>query len=155
MLPWQQLFLIALGLLSLVVTAKGLYESSRKGHAFADTIFLGWLGIFVWGDAVVFGPFWFLTSFITLLLRDWYLFAVVVSVFWVVRSAGEMMYWFNQQFSSLRRNPPEKMRCYSLFKSEAVWFGYQIFWQCVCVVAVITSIFFFSQWLEFGKFSPW
>ncbi|MBW7944827.1 hypothetical protein H3C70_05530 [Patescibacteria group bacterium] len=148
MLPWQQLFLMIFSLFSLIVSAKGLYESSRKGRAFTDTIFLGWLGIFVWGDAVVFGPFWFLAAFITLLLRDWYLFAVIISVFWVVRSVGEMIYWFNQQFSPLRRNPPEKMRCYGLFKSEAVWFGYQIFWQSVCVAAVISSIYFVHTWLS-------
>ena len=30
---------------------------------------------------------------------------LVVSLFWVVRSTGEMIYWLNQQFSELNKNP--------------------------------------------------
>lgn len=146
--PLQVNFLILSAVLSGVLSLKGIWESSKKENAFGDTIFLGWLGIFVWGDAVVFGPFWFLASLVPLLLRDWSLFLVIVSLFWVVRSLGETQYWFNQQFSNVHRNPPEKMRCYGLFKNDSIWFGYQIFWQCILVASLIFSIYSVSQWLQ-------
>ena len=144
---WQIGILIVYGLLSSFVFVKGLYESTRKNNAYGEIPELFWMGIFVWGDAVVFGLFWFLSSTIACLLNDWLLFLLTVSVFWVVRSLGETFYWFNQQFSKIDRNPPNHMRGYKFFKNDSIWFVYQIIWQCITVVAIITTIYLGSLWV--------
>jgi len=49
--------------------------------------------MFVWGDAVIFGLFWTVALIVAWVLKDWYLFLLIVSVFWVVRSLGETIYF--------------------------------------------------------------
>lgn len=134
---------------NLWVSTKGYFESKRN-RAFTDTKFLYLLGVFVWADAVVFGLFWIVISIVSLVLNDWIVFMLITSVFWVVRSMGETNYWISQQFSKVVRNPPEKMRFYSLFKNDSVWFVYQILWQCITVISVIFAIYFGKLWITSG-----
>jgi len=141
---WQKGLILIFCLVNLLVFFKGFYESKFKRNAYGLTRPLVFLGIFVWGDAVVFGLFWFFSSIITLFLSDWYLFLLIISVFWLVRSLGETIYWFNQQFSTIKRNPPEKLPGYSFFHNDSLWFVYQIVWQVVTVVSIIFSIYFSS-----------
>lgn len=144
---WQTEILIVYGLLSFLAFIKGLYESAGKNNAYGQTPWLFWMGIFAWGDAVIFGLFWFLSSTLAYLLNDWLLFLLLISVFWLVRSLGETFYWFNQQFSRIERNPPNRLRGYKLFKNDSIWFVYQIAWQCVTVVTVITTIYLGNLWI--------
>ena len=142
----MSVFLIFFTIYALSAFIFGL-KQCRQQKAYTLTPFLNPLGAFVWGDAVVFGLFWFLSSLVLLLLQDWLLFWLIFSVFWLVRSLGEMIYWFNQQFSTLNRNPAEKLWLYKYFKNDSIWFVYQIFWQCVLVFFVIVSAKLFSLWL--------
>lgn len=136
------------GLISLLVFIKGLYEVSKKHNPFGQSFVFFWLGIFVWGDAVILGFFWCLVSLVCFLLRDWNLFLLVISVFWVVRSLGEILYWINQQFSSIIRNPPKTLMGHRLFPNDSIWFVYQLFWQCILVVSIICSIFLANLWID-------
>lgn len=124
------------------------FKRAKKQQAFGETPWLGVLGIFVWGDALIFAPFWVLVGISTLYLKDWYLFLLLMSLFWLVRSIGETIYWFNQQFSNISRNPPERLMGYKLVKNDAVWYLYQIFWQCVTVVSSVTSLYLAARWLQ-------
>ncbi len=146
MLGWQKIIVIIWGLFSLALSLKGFYESSAKKNVYGLTPHLFPFGIFVWGDAVIFGIFWTLVSVAVLILKDWILFLLIISVFWVVRSFGEAIYWLNQQFSTINRNPPEKLMFYKLFKNDSVWFIYQIFWQSITVVSLIFTIYFAKIW---------
>ena len=137
----QTNIVIVYGLISFLIFLEGLFESVKKRNTYKKTAYLFWLGIFVWGDAVIFGLFWFFASLISYLLKDWILFLLIISVFWIIRSFGETIYWINQQFSSINRNPPEKMFGYQLFKNSSIWFNYQIFWQCISVISIITSLY--------------
>ena len=145
---WQQTFIFIYAFFNLLVFLKGFYETKYKKNAYGLTRPLLFVGIFVWGDAVIFGLFWLLSSIVTLLLKDWYLFLLIISVFWVVRSLGETIYWFNQQFSSLNRNPVKNLPWNSIFHNDSVWFIHQIIWQCVTVISVIFSIYFAASWLQ-------
>lgn len=109
-------------------------------NAFQETRYLGWIGIFVVGDALVIIPFWILLSLICLYLHSWHYFFLGVSLFWVVRAHGEVQYWIHEQFASTHRNDPKNLFGYGLVKSDAIWFLYQIFWQCVTVLALLTSL---------------
>jgi len=144
----QQTIVLIYGLVNFLVFLKGFYETKYKKSAYGPTPLLSILGMFVWGDAVVFGLFWTVSSITTWYLKDWYLFLLIFSVFWIVRSLGETIYWFNQQFSKINRNPPEKLMGYSIFQNDSIWFAYQIVWQCVMVVSIVFTIYFASMWLQ-------
>lgn len=145
---WQKWVVLVFSLFSLLVSIKGFYESAKKNNSYGETVPLVWMGIFVWGDAVIFGLFWFLAALICFLLKDWVLFLLIISVFWLVRSLGETIYYFNQQFSTINRQPPKKLRGYQFFKNDAIWFVYQIFCQCLTVVSIITTIYLANLWLK-------
>ena len=147
----QAVLLLFIGIGLLGVLIKGLDESRRKKNAYRETPFLFLAGIFVWGDAVIFGPFWIIAAFWCYWMKDWVLFVLVVAVFWVVRSLGETIYWLNQQFSTIERNPPRNLRGYELYRGDAIWFGYQTFWQSVMVVSIIATIYLASLWRGRGR----
>src|SRR5690606_22156213 len=102
---------------------------------------LSFLGMFVWGDVLILSPFWISLSVVTLVLQDWWLFLLAVSLFWLVRSVGETLYWFLQQFATVKRDPPESLAGYRFVKNESIWFMYQVMWQCVTVFTLILSIY--------------
>jgi hypothetical protein len=143
----QIIALLTTAVISFAVFLKGLVES-KKGKAYELTPFLLPFGIIAWGDAVVFGLFWTGVSLVSYFLNDWILFLLIISVFWVVRSLGETIYWFNQQFSQKAYdwNKPEKLLFHSIFKNDSIWFVYQIIWQCVTVVSIIATIYFTRLW---------
>lgn len=144
---WQALFLLAYASTSLFLAVKGFYESSKKGNAFG-TVHSFTMGAYVWGDAVVFGAFWFLVSIVTLLLSDWVLFWLIFSLFWVVRSFGETIYWFNEQHAVKKRVNIKKKYLYKYFHNDSVLFIYQIIQQCITVVALVASIYFAALWIK-------
>lgn len=144
---WQNIFVLLYCLYAFVFLLFGL-KSIRKDSSktFTGTPYLFPLGVFVLGDILVIGAFWVLVSIISLILKDWILFLLIHSLFWVVRSLGETIYWFLQQFSTIVRNPPERFFTNRLVKSDAVWWLHQIFWQCITVASLIFSIYFAKIW---------
>ncbi len=145
---WQRLIVILFGLFSIIVFLKGVNESLKKNNSYAGTIPLLWMGIFVWGDAVVYGAFWALCCFTVLLLNDWLLFLLLFSVYWTVRSLGETIFWFNQQFTPMKLYHAPKLPGYKFFNNESIYFIYQIFCQCITVVSLITTIYLSAIWLQ-------
>ena len=145
---WQQIFLLVFAFFNFLIFFKGFYQSKYRKNAFTCTYGLFFLGIFVWGDAVIFGLFWSISSLIAFIFQDWYLFLLITSVFWIVRSLGETIYWLNQQFSSLNRNPVKNLLGHSIFYNDSIWFIYQIFWQSINVISIIPSIYLANLWLK-------
>jgi hypothetical protein len=141
-----QLSFFTLAILNLALFAKAFHETKNKKNPFGLTHFLTVEGIFVWADAVIFAPFWIIASILGLIF-GWTLFLLIVSLFWLVRSFGETIYWFNQQFSTLERNPPKSLMFHDIFHNDSIWFVYQIFWQCVSVFAIISSLYFARAWI--------
>jgi hypothetical protein len=135
---------------SLTVFVKGLHQSIIKKNPFGTTFPFFWLGVFAWGDGIIIGPFWFLVSLISFLIKDWNLFLLIISTFWMIRSIGETIYWMNQQFVKKESNYYQKLTGYQFFKSDAILFIYQIFWQCISVISIITTIYFANRWLLFN-----
>lgn len=145
---WQKSIILVYGLVSFIGFLKGLWECKNKKNSYGITRLYNIIGAFVWSDVVVFGPFWTLVSLFAYYLNNWILFLFILSVFWVVRSLGETIYWFNQQFSTINRNPPEKLLFHNIFHDDSVWWVYQIFWQCITVVSIIFSVYFAKLWLS-------
>lgn len=148
MLPKEIFFLCGLLIYAIYATSKGWYacRHHKQAYKLSPEYFL--LGAFVMGDAFVLGIFWTGVAGLILLLQDWLLFWLIWSVFWVVRSAGETIYWFNQQFSTINRNPPHNLPWTSVFHDDSVWFIYQVICQCVMVAAILMSIYFATLWIR-------
>jgi len=138
------IIILALLLIILFITA---LVNIKKKLIFQETKILSILGIFVWGDALVLLPFWFTILIFWIIFRNVYFIYLLISLFWVIRSFGEIIYWLNQQFSNLKRNPPEKLLLHNLIQNDAIWFIYQVFWQCIFVFAVAGAILFGYKWV--------
>jgi hypothetical protein len=140
-------FLIFFAAISFIVFLLGSIKSIKNNNAYGNTFPLYVMGIFVWGDAMVFGLFWTLASLFSLAIRSWLFFLLVESVFWIVRSFGETIYWFNQQFSVVKRAPAKKLPGYAYLENDSIWFVYQILWQCVTIISIISAIKIGYMWL--------
>jgi hypothetical protein len=147
MQPFQNTIISSFLFLNLYLFTLGIYQSVNKKNSYGITPLLLPIGIFVWGDAVVFSAFWILVSLTTLYLNDWLLFVLTYSVFWVVRSLGESIFWFNQQFSQKHIYPPQVLPGYNFVKNESIWFIYQIITQCITVISLILSLYYAKLWL--------
>lgn len=145
---WQHLIVIIFAIVNIIIFIKAFYEIKNKNNVFGSAQPYGFLGIFVWGDAIVICVYWLIASLIVLFLNNWYLFLLFISVFWVVRSYGEVIYWLNEQFAGKNRNPPHTLKLYNFFKNDSIWFVYQVFWQCILVFSLIISIFLASKCLH-------
>lgn len=141
----QVIIVLAFGAYSLAAFLLGLKH--RKNPLGLTKLFLP-LTVFVWVDAVVFGLFFFLVSVFCLLTNQFILFLLIFSVFWTVRSIGETIYWFMEQFTSKHLNPPRTLWPSKFYKGDEVWIVMQIFWQCVSVVGIITSVYLFSKFIQ-------
>lgn len=144
---WQQVLIYFYLISSVVFFIKSLHETKNKKRVYGLTPYLFFLGAFVWGDVLVLGPFWIVASIFALLFNDWYLFLLIISIFWATRSLGETIYWLNEQFAGKNRNPPHTLNFHKLIESDAIWFVYQLFWQCIFVFSVIISIYIANLWL--------
>lgn len=139
--------MVTYGLASLWAAYLGYRHAIIKRNVFGLTPYLNWMGIFVWGDAVVIGTFGTIAAVGLLILGDWWLFILLLGVFWVVRSGGEIIYWLNQQFSTVERNPPINLSGYKWFPNDSLWFIYQLLWQGMLIVAIVATIYAANQWI--------
>lgn len=142
---WGAPFLIFVALYSALSFSMGFRQLYFKKNPYGLTPLFYLLGGFVWTDTVIFGVFFFLISIVSLLTTNVNLFFLVYSVFWVVRSIGEEIYWFLEQFAVKHRNYPTTLRGVKFFPEDSIWIGYQIFWQCIAVISIIFSVYFFIQ----------
>lgn len=131
----------------IAITIASVYQS-KKGNSFAITYYLFPLGIFVWGDGIVFGPLWTLAGVFFGLISDLIGLFLFISIFWIVRSAGETIYWLNEQFVKDHRNDYKKMLGHALVKNESVYFLHQITFQSILVISIMSTIYFAHLWLS-------
>lgn len=144
----ERLIVLVFGLGSLTLFIKSIYEITKKKNPYGKLNFGIIYGGFVFADYMVFCAFWTAVSFTLIFLNDFLLFLLVYSVFWLVRSIGESIYWFLQQFSTLiHKNPPQRFFLYRLVKSDAIWFVNQIIWQCLTVIFSVSTIYLTQLWL--------
>lgn len=145
MIWWQTIILIFIALYSTVAFFQGFKNTYIKKNPYGLTPRFNILGSFVWVDAVVFGAFFSIVSVVSILFQNINLFLLVFCVFWVIRSVGEQIYWFLEQFADKNRNKPENLPMSKYFPGKSVYIYTQIFWQCISVIAIILSVYFFLQ----------
>jgi len=113
----------------------------RQKNSYGISHFYLPLGAFVWIDAVIISAFWIITSLCSLLLNDWFLFLLIVSLFWIVRSCGEILYWIHEQFATIHLNKPKDLYLSRFFEGDSVWVAYQLFWQCFLVLDLFFLVY--------------
>lgn len=145
---WQKGAILVYTIGAFIGFVKGFIESKNNKNSLGLTYVFRIYGAFVWADIVVFGLFWTIAGIVSLLLNSGVLFLLIASLFWLVRSIGETIYWFLQQFSKINRNPPQNFVLYPIFHNDSVWFVYQIFWQCMTVVFILTTLYLAKAWLQ-------
>ena len=137
----QTLFVAGFGAFSFSGFYLGLKNCVKKKNPYGLTRKYNVIGSFVWADAVVFGAFWVIMSIISLVFSSWILFLITQSIFWLIRSIGETIYWFNQQFAMKNRNPAHTLFISKIFPGDSVWVAMQIFWQCVAVLTSVSTLY--------------
>lgn len=142
---FTQVFLIGFLMYSLASFTQGVRNRAKP---FGLSRFYNLNGSFVWIDNTVFGLFFVLVCAFCLFTSQFILFWLIFSLFWAVRAIGEQIYWFLEQFAVTHRNKPATLWPYRWFKGEETWVVMQIFWQCVSVVAIVSSIYFGYFWVS-------
>jgi hypothetical protein len=140
MTDWQQIFIAVYGLMALIFFIAGLYHC-LNGKSYGKWFGLNIIGAFVWGDAIIFGLFWAIVASMFLYFQNWLWFLIVLSAFWLIRSIGETIYWFLNQFIPLKHNKPENFFFYRLVRNDSVYFIAQIWWQCLTTAFLVLLIY--------------
>jgi len=136
---WQLVLLSLYAVIAVIYGIIGLWMSSRS-KAHKKFLPLNIIGAFVWGDAAILGWFWLAVVIASLISDSWFLFELIFLCFWLIRALGEVLYWFNQQFSQKELEPPEQIWFYPLFRNNSVWFIFQLWWQCITAVVIVLLI---------------
>ncbi len=130
---------------ALIASAIGFKKStSNQTNSLAKPFYP--IGIFVFADALIVGPFWLAVSLLSIFYPNLILLGLVFSIFWVVRSFGETIYWLNQQFSPINREPPQKYWLYKIVKNDSVWFLNQLNAQVTLIVSLLATIILTKQY---------
>ncbi len=134
-------------LYSAIGTIFAFHKRAHKVHLQPSWVLFP-LGAYVWEDTIIFGPFWIIATITTLFLNNVYFGLAFYFVFQTIRLHGETIYWFNQQFSSINRNPGKSQWTRHLFSDEYTgWFIYQILWQSLTAIAAMGAVYFCYKWL--------
>ena len=135
---------------SLLCSTLGFIECRKKNYrGQKGTIIFYPLGAYVWADALVLGIFWVISTAILLYLNNWWLFLTYYFIFLSIRSLGETIYWLNQQFSTIERNPGRERPLWRFFQDEhTVHFVYQVMWQCGSVSPIVLAIYCAHRWIS-------
>lgn len=145
---WQTNIVLLYGITSFILLIISLFKCrTHEGRVGKPWVIGDIFGSFLWMDHIILGVFWSVVSSIVLLLQDWLLFLLILSFFWLVRSLGETLYWFLQQFMPRKGNEPSKFWINKLAPGEGVWFLNQLYWQCVTVITLLLSIYLSYLWL--------
>lgn len=140
------------------------FRKIQKSSKILDVIYPLTLinGAFVWEDILIFGTFHFLSVVIGLLLVDFRYTILLFLLFWVVRSSGEILYFFLQQFIRPKHHPHSIS---AHFKPIRALFGnisdqkcfilMQVLLQTVLIYALFGLTQLLLHWNQLHPIAPW
>jgi hypothetical protein len=138
----HNIFLIIIGLVAFASVISGAYETSQGNFSGIAWPF-AWIGIFIWGDAIILGSFLFLGSVFLWQKHNGALTGMFFSGYAALRSFIEIIYNLNAQFTTTTR-PWESFiptLASSLHLSTTEFFVLpQILWTAGCLVAILIFI---------------
>jgi hypothetical protein len=100
------------------------------------------MGVYVWGDALIFIPFHIIIFIYSLFSLK---FALLVwSIFFSIRSLGEVMYWLLQQFSDRSYRPYDFG--FTKLDNNAIYILYQTLMTVYATVSLTAVVIFILYW---------
>lgn len=112
-------------------------------------------GAFVWEDLFVFSVYGIGVSLVTIFSNQLRLGALLFIVFWIVRSAGETLYFFLQQFIQPKHHPHFLDSHFTLIKRILGPITYQqclilmqLLFQVILMIAIVCLILLLQNWDE-------
>ncbi len=100
------------------------------------------IGIYVWGDSFIFIPFHIIIFIFSLISLPFGL--LIWSIFFSIRSLGEVLYWFLQQFGDRTYRPHDFG--FKHIDNHAVYIFYQTIMTVHATVAITALIVFIKFW---------
>jgi hypothetical protein len=129
---WVSLGLILAG----AIIAASAWLKSKNDQFYSD-VFWGWpLGVYVWGDGLILGPFWIVIGLLSLIMWGSSWLMQTWLIFMAVRSSYEVIYWINHQVAKREYMPPIVRRL-SFLKANEAAIIYQLFHTCVVVLCFV------------------
>lgn len=130
---WNQVLALLLLPTSGLLLVRALAKS-KTAQFYSDTPYAWPLGIYVWGDALILAPFWGIMAgafwFIGPLMTFRWL-----CLFYTVRSAYEVIYWLNHQFSGKKYQAP-LLRRVSWISTDDSAVLYQLMNMCFMIAGL-------------------
>jgi hypothetical protein len=144
----------AVAALSATLALASVHQVSAGNFAGFEPL-LYWFGLpygaYIWGDLLVFSILWTFISLALLKLKNSRLFWIALFSFWLVRSSGEALYWFIQQFHPQEIPWPQYFTRVWILKSitqKEYWVLNQIGHQSVVVASLFGLIYQVSRLLK-------
>jgi hypothetical protein len=142
----MQQFLVSWWPLLLAVVASGVFWAAVKKcqhHQFySDTPYLFWLGIFVWGDALVLAPFWLVSALLFLIIPNEIILRFIL-IFFIIRATYEVIYWINHQVAQKEYVPP-LFRRFKWIKAQDAAILYQLLNMCQVILGITLLLLTFE-----------
>lgn len=141
-MPKQKIFLGLIIILSLLATVFG-FTKNFSGIAWP----LVSIGVFIWGDAIILGPFFFFSAIVLWKKNNPALTGLWFSLYASTRAFIEILYNLNAQFSTTTRPWEMEIKEYALNSGRDI---NEIFvlGQLLFTVIFIISIFLFIKFLN-------
>ncbi len=113
-------------------------------------------GAFVWEDLLIFSIFNILLALITLYVNDYRIFILTALSFGVIRTSGETLYYFLQQFIRPNFPPHDIHNHFQAFRhifgdisDQKYFIMAQVFLQVLLVAFLSTLILLILNWTSF------
>jgi len=146
------IFIFSLMCMGLFVLAYRRVRHSEEGYGFIHT-WGGFMGAFVWEDLMIFSLFFMVAALLTDIFQNIRLGLLLLAAFWMVRSAGEALYFFLQQFHRPDRLPHNiaehfapLRRLFGRISVQKCYIIMQIFGQTVLVAAITSFALLLLRW---------
>lgn len=114
-------------------------------------------GSFVWDDLLIFSVFHAGSAFLAYFRDELRLWVLLFLVFWLVRSSGEMLYFFLQQFIEPKHSPHFISRHFSSMRKifgdiseQKCFIILQVFFQIIMVTSMTGLILLLMNWRSLG-----
>ena len=137
-----------------MLALKNVYNSKNAFRFIYNWGFF--LGVFVWEDMVLISAFNLAIAMLTIIIKDIRIGLLFFLVFWVIRPAGETLYFFMQQFNRPLHAPHNihwhfkgLKRLFGNISLQKCFILMQVLFQLVMIVAVSLLILLLKNWSTF------
>lgn len=136
-----------------LISFKKIYNSKNR---FGFIYFWGFIfGAFVWEDLLLISLFSLAVTILTIFLRDLRIGLLIFLIYWIVRPAGETLYFFMQQFLRPDHSPHDIKWHFEFLdilfgklSTQKYFILLQVFFQLIMVVSISLMILLLKFWSQ-------